>query len=264
MSAAFEQQEKLSTAVPPDGKNAEWSIDPHPLSGEPLLMLKWTDREGEVHQMNITSQYHNDPDGWSRYEITPKWGVTPLAVYNNLELAVKEAERLTGPHQFMEGKDFSSAFTAYAVPLEQAIPTVSYDADKAGALVAEGHIEMLNDVASNGAAQDAQVPASSPDSLIALDLTEEQARLLIADQHPNDIRSQATALYNVTVKEQPISVLQGQAALGYSAEQNKFYASLDRHKQPALQKQLGRLVAAQRSAEPTRSEQQFPHAVERE
>jgi hypothetical protein len=83
---------------------------------------------------------------------------------------------------------------------------------------------------------------------IALALTEEQARLLISAEYPNDIRAQTTALYDVVVQGKSVDVMNESVALDYEHNIKQFYVALDRSERPSLEQKLNLLVAENRKA----------------
>lgn len=85
--------------------------------------------------------------------------------------------------------------------------------------------------------------------LIALDLTEEQAMLLISDEHPSDMVAKATALYDVVVIGKPLSIVHESAALDYSKDSKRFYVSLYRGDKQELEHKVSQLQFAQRVAD---------------
>lgn len=105
---------------------------------------------------------------------------------------------------------------------------------------------------------------------IALALTEEQARLLISSEYPNDIRARTTALYNIVVEGKSVDVMHESVALDYEHNIKQFYAALDRDERPALEQKLTQLVAENRKiAQPkakeiTRGSKEHVQDIERE
>jgi len=94
---------------------------------------------------------------------------------------------------------------------------------------------------------DGQKPGHNS-SLIALTLTEEQAKLLISAEYPDDIRGEATALYEVAVLSRPVNIMGENIALDYSKDLKQFYASLNQQEKPILEQKLTQLLAEQRRA----------------
>lgn len=90
--------------------------------------------------------------------------------------------------------------------------------------------------------------ANGKANLIALSLTEEQARLLIYAEYPNNFQAQATALFDLAVQGKPINIMNESVALNYSHDLKKFYATLFREEQYALEGKLTELTAEQRRA----------------
>ena len=117
--------------------------------------------------------------------------------------------------------------------------------------------------------QGAVVQASGKEA-IAIGLTEEQARLLLSSEYPNDIRARTTALYNIVVEGQSVDIMHESVALDYEHNIKQFYASLDRDERPALEQKLNQLVADNRRAaqpknkESTREAQPPEREAERE
>lgn len=73
---------------------------------------------------------------------------------------------------------------------------------------------------------------------VAVLLTGEQARLLIADAHPNNPPAQARALFAITNTEEPVSVLNGSVSLDYSNDAPGYFAVLDKNAKSALDQKL--------------------------
>ena len=73
---------------------------------------------------------------------------------------------------------------------------------------------------------------------VAVLLTGEQARLLIADAHPNNPPAQARALFAITNTEEPVTVLNGSVSLDYSNDAPGYFAVLDKNAKPALDQKL--------------------------
>jgi len=98
---------------------------------------------------------------------------------------------------------------------------------------------------------------------IALDLSEDYARLLVNNAYPNNIRSQAQAMYDVAVQGKPLELNTlglDNVQLHYSEEVNQFYASIEPDRKPALEKTLGRLVSQQRVTGKGTAAQQKPES----
>ncbi len=106
-------------------------------------------------------------------------------------------------------------------------------------------------------------PPTSKD-LIAVSLTEEQARLLISTEYPNDIRAQTTALYNIVVKGRPVDIMHESIALDYEQNLKQFYASLDRAEKPILEHRLTQLLANERRAHQPRKKGQVRATQQRD
>ncbi len=73
---------------------------------------------------------------------------------------------------------------------------------------------------------------------VAVLLTGEQARLLIADAHPNDAPAQARALYSITNTAEAVSILEGSVSLDYSDDAQGYFAVMDENTKPALDQKL--------------------------
>ncbi len=78
---------------------------------------------------------------------------------------------------------------------------------------------------------------------VAVELSGEQARLLIADAHPNNPPAQARALYAITNTDEPVTILQGSVSLDYSADAQGYFAVMDKEAKPALDQKLTQLQA---------------------
>jgi hypothetical protein len=99
----------------------------------------------------------------------------------------------------------------------------------------------------DGDGLDGQKPGHNS-NLIALNLTEEQTKLLISSEYPNDIRGEATALYEVAVLSRPVNIMNESVALDYSSDMKQFYASLNKEEKAPLEEKLTLLLAQQRRA----------------
>ncbi len=80
---------------------------------------------------------------------------------------------------------------------------------------------------------------------LAVRLTDEQTRLLVTNEYPNNVQAQNQALYNITNSDQTVSVLKDTINLDYSKENNTYFASLDKDAKPALDQKLTQLQAEQ-------------------
>ena len=99
---------------------------------------------------------------------------------------------------------------------------------------------------------------------LAVRLTDEQTRLLIANEYPNNVQAQNQAIYNITNTDQPVSVLRDTVNLDYSDENNTYFASLDKDAKPALDQKLTQLLAEQeRKRQPPPQEREKSRQRER-
>jgi len=79
---------------------------------------------------------------------------------------------------------------------------------------------------------------------LAIQLTEEQTRLLLSAEYPNDGRTQTTAL-NEIMAGNPISIENESVLLDYSHDTQTFFAKLDAQEKPALDAKLQQLQLQQ-------------------
>ena len=76
---------------------------------------------------------------------------------------------------------------------------------------------------------------------IAIRLTEEQTKLLLAAEYPNNTRQQNAALNSIYTGSAPINVMNETIALDYSEAQKSFFATLDKDLKPTLDQTLTQL-----------------------
>ena len=85
---------------------------------------------------------------------------------------------------------------------------------------------------------------------IAVRLTEEQTKLLLSAEYPNNTQQQTTALYNVYSGNEHVNVMNESVALNYSEDQKSFFATLDKDEKPAIDAKLTQLQAEKERAKP--------------
>lgn len=83
---------------------------------------------------------------------------------------------------------------------------------------------------------------------IAVRLTEEQTKLLLSAEYPNNSQQQTTALYNIYSGNEPVDVMNERVALDYSEDEKSFFATLDKNEKPALDAKLTQLQAEKQRA----------------
>jgi hypothetical protein len=81
---------------------------------------------------------------------------------------------------------------------------------------------------------------------IALSLTEEQARLLVTAQHPNDAAAVARGMYQITNLDNSVKIMSETATLNYDKDRNLFYAELEKEHKPAFLKHLDGVIRESR------------------
>jgi hypothetical protein len=87
---------------------------------------------------------------------------------------------------------------------------------------------------------------------VAVKLTDNQAKSLLAAQFPNDFRKQTAALQTVLSGDATVGVADGIAQLDYSEAKETFFAVIDKNDKPALDtrlNQLNKAVEGRRDAE---------------
>lgn len=105
--------------------------------------------------------------------------------------------------------------------------------------------QMTNERNGNSAGRDADLFKKAPEEResIAVELTEEQTKLLLSAEYPNDGASQKTALNNIYDGADKVSVMNESVLLDYSHDQKTFFAELERDEKPALDAKLTQLQA---------------------
>ncbi len=78
---------------------------------------------------------------------------------------------------------------------------------------------------------------------IAVELTEEQTKLLLSAEYPNDGAAQKTALAAIYADGDEVSIMNESVLLDYSHDQKTFFAELERDEKPALDAKLTQLQA---------------------
>jgi hypothetical protein len=99
---------------------------------------------------------------------------------------------------------------------------------------------------------------------IAIKLTDEQGRLLVSAEYPNDLKAQTHALYDLFENGKPIDLMHESVQLDYSSDIKGFFASLDRDEKPALDAKLVQLRSEEeRSKLPPSKEKEKEYVRER-
>jgi fido (protein-threonine AMPylation protein) len=135
---------------------------------------------------------------------------------------------------------------------------IAYDDTEAVEFAEEQDIDTLKDNSAETASKDslgntkASFISKEP---IAVRLTEDQAKLLLSAEYPDDAPQQTAALYNVYNGGDDVNVMGDSVALDYSPEQKALYAALSREEKPALDQKLTQLRA---DNDRTRRAQQRP------
>jgi hypothetical protein len=70
---------------------------------------------------------------------------------------------------------------------------------------------------------------------VAVRLTDEQTKTILADKHPGDRHAQLADLQTALVDAVKVPILDGQAALGYNLDDRSFYALVTQEQRTALQ-----------------------------
>jgi len=96
---------------------------------------------------------------------------------------------------------------------------------------------------------------------VAVELTEEQTRLLLSSEYPNDGTTQTTTLNDVLAGN-PISIENESILLDYSQDTHTFFAKLDSQEKPALDAKLLQLQLMQERDKGTSQNRQHERTME--
>jgi hypothetical protein len=111
--------------------------------------------------------------------------------------------------------------------------------------LADQNSELVEDATKDNDPDEANFDSKEP---IAVRLTEEQTKLLLSAEYPNNSQQQTTALYNIYSGSEPVDVMNESVALDYSENEKSFFATLDKNEKPALDAKLTQLQAEKQRA----------------
>ena len=94
-------------------------------------------------------------------------------------------------------------------------------------------------------------PAQSTEEQIAVKLTENQIRLLLSAEYPNNLRQQTAALNGMYEGDGPISMSGNRAELDFSPDQDLFFATLSRSDKTGFDAKLSALESPQQAKDST-------------
>ena len=146
---------------------------------------------------------------------------------------------------------------------EQIDPTLSADLAAAAQQLRKTQ-EQLSQETQNEADQDDEkdLGERSKES-IAVRLTEEQTKLLLSSEYPNDGRTQTTALAAIYSGEDQVNIMDESVQLDYSENEQTFFAILERGEKPALDAKLTQLQNERMRDNADREKAQDPRQRER-
>lgn len=99
--------------------------------------------------------------------------------------------------------------------------------------------------------------------LIAVRLTEDQIKLLLSSEYPNDGQKQNTALANIYNGDEEINVFNETVQLDHSDDEQTYFAILEQNEKPALDAKLTQLQRVQEREKEAQQEAQDPRQRER-
>jgi hypothetical protein len=73
---------------------------------------------------------------------------------------------------------------------------------------------------------------------VALSLTEEQARLLLVAEYPNDVPAVYRGMFEITNLDTSVNIMNESVALDYEEDRKIFYAEMEREEKPAFLEKL--------------------------
>jgi hypothetical protein len=99
---------------------------------------------------------------------------------------------------------------------------------------------------------------------IAVKLTEEQTKLLLSSEYPNDGRTQTTTLAAIYSGEDEVNIMDESVQLDYSEDEKTFFAILERGEKPALDAKLTQLQQDRMRDNAEQEKAQDPRQKERQ
>ncbi len=224
-----EPDTSLPSASPTAPMGPRWTADRGAIPGEPSQFL-----DGDAQDAKAAITEIETPKGML-YEATSADG-DRIGTYGNMATAARAAEyvvdaRATGPFQNTGQEARQKAPLGDAVVLSPLRDAARSERERT---LSGTNVDQAQQLTSTKPTAEEELSRKT----VALALTEEQTRLLLVAEYPNDTAAVYRGMFEITNTDNSVNIMNENVSLDYEQDRRIFYAQMEREEKPAFLEKL--------------------------